>query len=656
LFPGGITNALPFPDHAYDAQAGDEEPSMSSTVHGANVANADDTADLTRCLRSITSPPADVAAGLGGKNQDIGKVILLCRDGTCLKWGPRWLREAGLEPIVPQDPLAGLEAARLSHPALIVVDTSLRDRTGVPLYQQLRATQDLDCPVLALCPNGKELAAALAAGFQDVVRKPFDWQLIARRARGIAARTQLERDLRDTRASLRQALDVAERARTQLRNTESFDPVTGLPNRKKFFELVGRGMGAADRDGNTLAVMVVGFNRFRLVAEALGPESADRVLGEIGRTLNECLGRVSASQQPMRGLRTAASASLESARFGIMLTTSGDDSELIGLMQMVVGKLSRPVQLAGQTVYLSPSVGIALYPRDARNEHSLLQRAENAMRDARRRGGGFKFHSADSDAAAARKLELEHMLHQALERNELRLAYQPITDTHTGRVTGAEALLRWPQAGADCISPAEFVPVAEESGLITRIGEFVLDEACAQLKRWRDQGIDLPLVCVNASKVQLMSSDFVALVENTLRRHGLRPDSLELELSERGVLSGDYEVISQLRALKRLGVRLSIDDFGTGDSAIAYLRELPADVLKIDRSYVAGLTRSDKDAAIVSAIVALGQRLQLKIIAEGVETAEQLEALQSIDCEEYQGFLKSRPVYPQDFARLLKHT
>jgi EAL domain-containing protein (putative c-di-GMP-specific phosphodiesterase class I) len=274
------------------------------------------------------------------------------------------------------------------------------------------------------------------------------------------------------------------------------------------------------------------------------------------------------------------------------------------------------------------------------------------MRDAQSRGGGFKYYCAETDAAAARKLKIEHMLHEAVDRNELSLAYQPITEVCRGRVTAAEALLRWRQRDRSYISPAEFVPIAEECGLMNRIGEFVLEQACEQLKKWQASGINLPHMCVNVARAQFVSGDFVATVKRVLARYDVDPGALELELSERGVLSGNFDVIEQLNELKALGVRLSIDDFGTGDSAIAYLRDLPVDVLKIDRSYVSGLPDNEKDAALVSAMVALGQRLNLKVVAEGVETREQLMALRELECDAFQGFLVSQPVPAEDFADL----
>lgn len=451
--------------------------------------------------------------------------------------------------------------------------------------------------------------------------------------------------LAESTEALSKALEIANNARETLRSQQSFEPVTGLPNKSKFIDLLRRGMRAMDKESGKLAVVVVGFTRFRLVIEAMGQEQADQILTQIGQTLGECLRTTPHSEMAgAQTLRTAVVATLDQFRFGLMLTNSGSEDELSQLQQHLLEALSQPIQIAGQTVHLSACLGLSLYPDDADDVDSLLQRADNAMRDAQSRGGGFKYYCAETDAAAARKLRIEHLLHEALDRDELSAAYQPIVDIRTGKVIAAEALLRWRQPDGTSIAPDEFVEVAEESGLMIRTGEFILNEACKRFREWHAQGIKLPSICVNVSKVQLLNGAFPRSVQRILEAHNMAPAELELEISERGVLSGDYDVINQLHELKNLGVRLSIDDFGTGDSAIAYLKELPVDALKIDRSYIAGIIEDRKDAAIASAMIALAQRLDLKVIAEGVETESQLAQLRELRCDAYQGFLFSPAV------------
>ena len=591
---------------------------------------------------------------MDASNELVKTALVLSANADATKWAPRWLGQCDIATTVSDTPLHGLEEARQSMPQAVIVDAALYTNAGRPLYEELLEAADLEMPVFVLCANNREVNTALEKKPYDVITKPFDWALIGHRIRHAIEARELKLRLAERQEDLDKAVSLADAVRKRLRRGETLEPVTGLPNKRKFTDLLRRSMASVDRSGSALAVIVVGFNRFRLVIEAMGQERADMILTELGRVLTDCMGEFDPEPSDTQRLRTSVVASIDHFRFAIMVTTSGKQDDLGQLQQMLQERLARPIQVSGQTVSLSSCQGVAFYPHDADDVDSLLQRADNAMRDAQSRGGGFKYYCTETDAAAARKLKIEHMLHEALDRKELTLAYQPITRLDQGTVVGAEALLRWRQPDGAFISPAEFVPIAEECGLINRIGEFALDQACRQLSEWRAARINLPHMCVNVAKIQLMSGDFVPTVKRVLAKYDLDPQALELELSERGVLSGDYDVLTQLQGLKNLGVRLSIDDFGTGDSAIAYLRELPADVLKIDRSYIAGLPDNQKDAALISAMIAIGQRLHLSIVAEGVETHEQLAVLRELECEAFQGFLLSKPVPADAFVALLR--
>ena len=624
--------------------------SDQAKIYGALPAESE--LNLTRSIKNLSIPIAS-ADNVTAKDERGRAALLVCRDSASIKWGPKWLRHEGLTAEIIADPGVALATARSLKPAVIIVEAGLRDASGARLYEVMQDAADIKSPIIVLCSNTKEALAAMHAEVFEIVRRPIEWQLVSRRAKIAADAGNTKARLGQAQIIASKALKLADCARQHLRSRESFEPVTGLPNKSKFIDLLGRGMSAAEGDDNVLAVFVIGFNRFRLVIEALGQESANSVLTEVGSRLRDCLHDATSTQANLSGLRTAAAANIDQNKFGLMLTCSGDTATLTDLQQRLTEALSRPVAVPGQTIYLSACVGAALYPQDADKADTLLQRADNAMRDAQSRGGGFRFYSAETDAAAALKLKIEHMLHEAFERGELTLAYQPLIDVAGGRMVGAEALLRWQQPDMSFIPPDTFVPVAEESGMMISIGEFVLDQACEQLKTWQNDGFPSFRMSVNVSKCQLMSGGFVKTVQHMLDRYGIDAACLDLELSERGVLSGDYEVISQLHELKRLGVSLSVDDFGTGDSAIAYLKDLPIDMLKIDRSYISGLTDSDKDAAITSAMVALGQKLNLTVVAEGVETPEQLSVLQQLGCDEYQGFHLSPAIPSEEFARLM---
>ncbi len=608
---------------------------------------AADRIDFTQTLRRLSGP---IESSNRERPAPRTQVLLLSRDRDAEKWGKRWLTSEGLRVEIPEQPATGLDIARSLRPDVIVVDATLRDATGMPLYAVLAEAADVTAPIIVLCPGERDVAALLDADFYDIVRKPYNWRLVGKRAANACQAADVRSRLAHTEESLGKSLQLAEAARSLLRSHQSIEPVTGLPNKTKFMDLLKRGMAAADRDGNDLAVFVIGFTRFRLVIEAMGQEQADLALTQFGRNLAECLSEAGRSQRQGTGLRTAAAATLDQFRFALMMTCPGGQGELQEFQEKLLDELSRPIQIEGQTVYLSACVGIAVYPQDAANVDQLLQRADNAMRDAQGRGGGFRYFCAETDAAAARKLAIEHRLHEALDQGTLTLAYQPISDTLSGEVKAAEALLRWQLADGSFIPPDEFIPVAEESGLILRAGEFALDEACRQLREWHDGGLRLPRMCVNIARAQLNSVGFAPYVADVVRKHRLHPAQLELEISERGVLSGNADALRQLHALKELGVRLSIDDFGTGDAALGYLKNLPIDALKIDRSYVAGMAEDKQDEAIATAMATLGRQLHLDVIAEGVETREQLARIAGIGCTEYQGFLVSEAVSSTDFA------
>lgn len=614
----------------------------------------EDAIDLTRSIRRLSLP---VESKRDAVEEQGGTALLVCRDRDSRKWGSRWLAQYGLQAAVLSDPVNALETTRNNSPDVVVVEAGLIGAAGIPIYLELCDAADVTADVIVLCNSQRELKAAQDAEVFDTARKPFQWQAIGNRARHALRLKHRQQSYDEVNEALQEALSIANSARERLRSQEGFEPVTGLPNRAKFMDLLRRGMHAADRDGNSLAVFAIGFTRFRLVIEAMGQEQADRVMTHIGRNLGTCLSEAANDLESSNGgLRTAAIASLDQFRFALMMTVGGNDDAVTTFQQQLFDTLSRPIQIAGQIVHLSVCLGVALYPQDADDVDSLLQRADNAMRDAQSRGGGFKYYCSETDAAAARKLKLEHMLHEALDRDELSLAYQPIVDVATGEVRAAEALLRWRQADGSYISPEEFVAVAEESGLMIRTGEYALDQACSQFAEWRCIGLEPSYICVNVAKVQLMANGFSRSVQRILEKHGLQSDDLELEISERGVLSGDYDVVKQLHELKSLGVRLSIDDFGTGDSAIAYLKELPVDALKIDRSYIAGLAENGKEAAIASAMVALGQSLKLAVVAEGVETEEQLAFLRTLGCDFYQGFLTAEALAPDAFAAFARNS
>jgi EAL domain-containing protein (putative c-di-GMP-specific phosphodiesterase class I) len=353
------------------------------------------------------------------------------------------------------------------------------------------------------------------------------------------------------------------------------------------------------------------------------------------------------------GVSTSALARLSGDEFTLMLTNVEDPENARLLGENAIRTLRNRVRVGDREIFVSASIGAAYFPTHGRDAEQLLHHAEIALAEAKRGGGGMvRLYSESFNKANERTFELKRALLDSFERHELQLHYQPLVLSE-GRIIGAEALLRWEHPQLGSVSPAEFVPVAEESGLMRPIGHWVLRTACGQLRAWMDEGLPPIRMAVNVSLCQLSQGDLPAIVREALEEFQLDPSWLELELSERGVLRSDPDILKQLTDLKEMGVRLSVDDFGTGESAIAYLRRFPLDTLKLDRSYVDGVVGDENDAAIISAMIAMAHQLRLGVVAEGVESKEQLGFLRERGCDEYQGFLFSPAVPAQEFLRLL---
>ena len=628
---------------------------MTERERVTDPATESDSGDLTRQIKALS--PSSLESGAETASA-APRALLICRDKSSKKWGERWLTHSGFQLEYCDAPNEALDLARRFGPDVILVEAALGDPSGVSTAAALQQAEDINASLIALANSTPEVVAMLDVGVFDVASKPFDWQLVARRAKKAIEHIRLVRELEETRNALASAVGVADAARKRLRSSESMERITGLPNRGKFVDLVARGVHTVRGDGNALVVFAIGMSRFRLVVDALGPRYSEKVSAEIGARLNGSLRELGDANAPSKGLNTGAVADLGNGRFALMLTCDDTERAILALPRQLGEIVNRPATIGGQTINISTRIGAAYCPRDAElaeDAEKLVTRAEIAMHSAQERGTNFKFYSAAMDAAAARRLELERMIHDGIEKNEFRLAYQPLNDVGSDKIVATEALLRWPQSDGSFIPPDEFVPIAEESGLMLRLGEFVLREACRQLAEWREHGLTELRMCVNVSRCQLVEDDFPNLVQDCLTEHDIPAGDLDLELSERGVLTGDGEITRRLTELKKLGVSLSIDDFGIGESAIAYLKQLPVDTLKIDRSYINGLLDDGRDTAMTSAMIALAQKLDLSVVAEGVETPEQLSKIRAFGCDQYQGFLRSPAVEPAKFLALLTH-
>jgi diguanylate cyclase (GGDEF)-like protein/PAS domain S-box-containing protein len=422
------------------------------------------------------------------------------------------------------------------------------------------------------------------------------------------------------------------------------DALTGLPNRVLFHDRLEQVLARAHRHGEGVALLFIDLDHFKVVNDTLGHETGDLLLQEVAQRLVGCL-REEDTVARMGG-----------DEFVVIQQGITQPGEAGLLVTRLLREVSQPLALAGHNMAVSLSVGISLYPQDGEDVSTLLKNADTAMYRAKELGrNGYQYYSIEMSTAGVERLELESDLHRALERGELLLHYQPQVDLRDGRIIGAEALARWQHPDRGVIPPAIFIPLAEDIGLIGAIGEWALNTACTDAKAWQMAGLPPLRMAVNVSGRQIGNDYIVEKVAAALKRSGLKPQFLEIEVTESVVMKDATRAISTLNALKELGVALAIDDFGTGYSSLSYLKRFPIDKLKIDKSFVDGLPEDQDDAAIATAIIALAHSLKRTVIAEGVETESQRAFLCAHGCDEMQGYLFSKPLPAQQFVELLRN-
>lgn len=445
-------------------------------------------------------------------------------------------------------------------------------------------------------------------------------------------------------ASVGTVLDIsAEKvAERRIRELADYDVLTGLPNRRLLRERFVQLLASAERERSEIAVVFLDLDHFKRVNDSLGHSVGDELLCEVARRLDGIVRRIDTVARlggdefifAMPGFHTAAAT--EVAR-------------------RLLDVFARPFEVAGHELTVTPSLGISVYPADGKDLETLLRNADAAMYRAKEMGrNGFQFYSSEMNTATLDRLLMESNLRRALAQNEFILHYQPLVNLQSGLIIGVEALIRWQHPELGMIMPDRFIHVAEETGLINPIGDWVLCEACRQAQAWADAGLPSLIMAVNVAPVQFRQAGFVEVVAGALAASGLEASCLELELTERTVMHDADINLGTLSALHRMGVELSLDDFGTGYSSLAYLKRFPVGKLKIDRSFVNDLETDPDDWAIASTIVSMGRSLRMTVLAEGVETSEQLAQLRKMGCDMAQGFLFSRPLSASGMADMLR--
>ena len=421
-------------------------------------------------------------------------------------------------------------------------------------------------------------------------------------------------------------------AEASLLHLSRHDQLTGLPNRELLLAQMDRVLSDAQRRHRNVAVLCCGLDDFKAINEKFSYQSGDRLLANVAERLQSHSGRLTSV------------ARLGGDQFALIVADVEEPYEVAELAQHILNDLSQPLPFNGENVTVRATIGITLFPDDGLDPSKLLQKAEQTMRLAKTRSRNrYQFYIASVDREMRMRRDLTSELHNALQNNEFQLVYQPQIDLNDRRVVGVEALLRWHHPERGSVPPDLFIPLAEQSGAIIRIGEWVLDQACRQLREWQHNGLPELRMSVNLSTVQLHHPDLCSMVSRLLDRYTLARHSLELEVTETGLMEDIDAAAHHLKELKATGVRIALDDFGTGYSSLSYLRGLPLDTLKIDKSFTNDLLEDEGDRNIVRTIIQLGRNLNLRVIAEGVEHAEQEDYLRSENCHEGQGYYYSRP-------------
>ena len=476
-----------------------------------------------------------------------------------------------------------------------------------------------------------------------ILKKPFDHLEIRQMASALTWKWQLAQDVARKVIGLERTIEERVQELLKVSHLLQYDALTELPNSTLLGDRLTQAIALGRRHDTQLAVMFIGLDRFKRINNALGYPVGDEVLQQVSRSL---VATVRDSDSVFR---------YGSDEFVIVLHDVQHPQQTQHIADKVLRTISATRHVAGHDLSVTASLGISIYPNDSCNAVELIKHAETAMHTSKERGANdFSFYTEDMNLRAQRQQNLESAIRQALERDEFVLHYQPKLDLRSGRIVGAEALIRWFQPRSGWVSPADFIPVAEDSGLIVPLTQWVLRQACEQAQAWRGMGLPPLCMSVNVSPIDFRQRDFVDNLAAILKQSGLPPARLELEITESVLMQNVDETVDILQKIKAMGVRLALDDFGTGYSSLSYLRRFPIDVLKIDQSFVRGLNLNSQDAQLISAIIGMGKSLELNIIAEGVETVEQLNFLKTQQCEEGQGFLFSKAVPPKDFAQMLQ--
>jgi diguanylate cyclase (GGDEF)-like protein len=519
---------------------------------------------------------------------------------------------------------------------LVISDINMEGISGLELVPRVLAQNPETVVVMISGQQTIDFAIeALRAGAFDYITKPMDLRHVETAVSRALAHHALLVDKRRYENHLEEL--IKERT-AEIEHLAYHDGLTDLPNRVLFTDRCSQALAISQRNRNLVAVMLVSIDRFKKVTESLGHAAGDVVLSEAAARLQCCV------------TNGDTVARFEGDEFALLLTHVTETGDLVEVARSIHEVFKEPFHLDSQEVTVTTSMGISLFPSNGEDTNTIMRNAVAALYRAKKQGGNnYQFYAADMNSLAVKRLALETAMRRAIANQEFVTFYQPVVNLASGEVVGSEALVRWQHPELGLLAPAKFIGLAEDTGLILEIGDFVMRDACARTRAWQDRGFGRLRIAVNISARHFQQRHFCERLVEILGETGLDATSLELELTETSIMENKDSAARLLRQIRNLGIKIAIDDFGTGYSSLSYLKLLPIDTVKLDRSFVKGATTDPDDAALVMAIVTLAHNLKLRVVAEGVETQEQGAFLRLLRCDEAQGFLYGRPVTPEIF-------
>jgi diguanylate cyclase (GGDEF)-like protein len=513
------------------------------------------------------------------------------------------------------------------RPNLVLVDISMPKLNGIKAIKEC----------LKILP---QLKVIFITGHNEYAVEAFDISAVDYIVKPIQ-RDRLITAIEKAKAILKMSYELTE-ALYQKEYMAFHDILSGLPNRKLFEDKVTKAITLANKHNYMVAILFFGLDRFKYINESMGHTFGDLLLQEVAERLQRCV-------------RESDIISRQSGdEFTILLNRISHQDDVIKATERIFNAIGTPYHLKGHEIHITGSMGISLYPNDGQTVENLIQQADTALNRAKETGrNNFKFFMPEMNEKVSKKVIMESALRKAIDRNEFILYYQPQVNIVNQQIVGMEALIRWEHPELGLVSPLEFIPLAEESGLIFQIGEWVLRTACKQAKSWQRTGYPNLRLSVNLSILQFHQENLIQIISDVLQETDFDPNNLELEITESVALFNEKQVLDKLEDMKQLGIRIAIDDFGTGYSSLSYLKKFPVNTLKIDKVFIRDIMTDSDDEALIAAIIAMANKMKFNVIAEGVETESQLSFLSSLQCSEAQGYFFGKPLPPDKFIDLV---